>query len=409
MRSGSGGRRRRSAAIAAMITALLAGAHVASARGAVAHTVIEGETLSGIAAANGITHRVARLLERDRGRHLRDHRPDAAASRAPRSSGSRARRPPPRPRPRRPSPRARRRRPCPPTGRRRSTRRSAPPTWPRTRPPPGSRCARRGSRPTGSTSTRPASLSAYRTWEQQSYLYDLYLAGLGAPANPPGIVLARVRDRGRPREPRDAHGDRQPRPDLRLGQGPRPRRVVARGLRRRLSRRPGARAPGPLGVERRAAARPSGSSRSAASRHQADDLAADHRGAELGGQRADPLDHRRQRDRDRVVDVGRDLGAVAEVDRRSPARPPIPPPDSRSCGGDRDRATPTSSVSSSRLKAASGGRAVTSVAPAVGCGSAGPKSGAQLARAHPLARARRARRGERRRARRGSRAEASSP
>ena len=29
-------------------------------------------------------------------------------------------------------------------------------------------------------------LSAYRTWEQQSYLYDLYLAGLGAPANPPG-------------------------------------------------------------------------------------------------------------------------------------------------------------------------------------------------------------------------------
>ncbi len=30
------------------------------------------------------------------------------------------------------------------------------------------------------------SLSAYRTWEQQSYLYDLYLAGLGAPANPPG-------------------------------------------------------------------------------------------------------------------------------------------------------------------------------------------------------------------------------
>ena len=55
MRSGSGGRRRRSAAITAMITALLAGAHVASAQGAVAHTVIEGETLSGIAAANGIS------------------------------------------------------------------------------------------------------------------------------------------------------------------------------------------------------------------------------------------------------------------------------------------------------------------------------------------------------------------
>jgi LAS superfamily LD-carboxypeptidase LdcB len=29
-------------------------------------------------------------------------------------------------------------------------------------------------------------LSGYRTWEQQSYLYDQFLAGLGAPANPPG-------------------------------------------------------------------------------------------------------------------------------------------------------------------------------------------------------------------------------
>jgi LAS superfamily LD-carboxypeptidase LdcB len=29
-------------------------------------------------------------------------------------------------------------------------------------------------------------LSAYRTYEQQSYLYSLYLQGLGAPANPPG-------------------------------------------------------------------------------------------------------------------------------------------------------------------------------------------------------------------------------
>jgi murein DD-endopeptidase MepM/ murein hydrolase activator NlpD len=30
------------------------------------------------------------------------------------------------------------------------------------------------------------SLSAYRTWEQQNYLYSLYLQGLGAPANPAG-------------------------------------------------------------------------------------------------------------------------------------------------------------------------------------------------------------------------------
>ena len=29
-------------------------------------------------------------------------------------------------------------------------------------------------------------VSAFRTYEQQSYLYDLYLAGQGAPANPPG-------------------------------------------------------------------------------------------------------------------------------------------------------------------------------------------------------------------------------
>jgi LAS superfamily LD-carboxypeptidase LdcB len=29
-------------------------------------------------------------------------------------------------------------------------------------------------------------LSAYRTYAQQAYLYDLYLSGQGAPANPPG-------------------------------------------------------------------------------------------------------------------------------------------------------------------------------------------------------------------------------
>jgi LysM repeat protein len=29
-------------------------------------------------------------------------------------------------------------------------------------------------------------LSAYRTYEQQTYLYDLFLSGQGAPANPPG-------------------------------------------------------------------------------------------------------------------------------------------------------------------------------------------------------------------------------
>lgn len=29
-------------------------------------------------------------------------------------------------------------------------------------------------------------LSAFRTYDEQAYLYDLYLAGIGAPANPPG-------------------------------------------------------------------------------------------------------------------------------------------------------------------------------------------------------------------------------
>jgi LysM repeat protein len=29
-------------------------------------------------------------------------------------------------------------------------------------------------------------LSAYRTYDQQAYLYDLFLSGVGAPANPPG-------------------------------------------------------------------------------------------------------------------------------------------------------------------------------------------------------------------------------
>ncbi len=32
-------------------------------------------------------------------------------------------------------------------------------------------------------------LSGYRTYEQQAYLYDLYLSGQGAPANPPGTSV----------------------------------------------------------------------------------------------------------------------------------------------------------------------------------------------------------------------------
>ncbi len=53
---------------------------------------------------------------------------------------------------------------------------------------------------------------------------------------------------------------------------------------------------------------------------------------------------------------------------RTPGRPP---PDSRSDAAIR-LATSTSAVTRSTLNATSGGRAATSVAPAVGCGSRGP-------------------------------------
>ena len=48
--------------------------------------------------------------------------------------------------------------------------------------------------------------------------------------------------------------------------------------------------------------------------HEADDLAGDRRRAVLGGQPAHDRDHRRQRNRHRVVDVGRHLCPVAELD-----------------------------------------------------------------------------------------------
>ena len=60
-------------------------------------------------------------------------------------------------------------------------------------------------------------LSAYRTYEQQAQLYDLYLVGPGRAGEP-----ARARSthelgpRGRPGDPGDALGDRRDRPDVRL-------------------------------------------------------------------------------------------------------------------------------------------------------------------------------------------------
>ncbi len=225
---------------------------------------------------------------------------------------------------------------------------------------------------------------------------------------PAGHLAARVRHRGRPRQPGDAHGDRLPRARLWVGQGPRARRVVARGLRRRLSAfrgDPRLERPCPR-VEARAAAR-----RRAA-------RAAPPAGP---GRRprpppaATPCFAASSRTRSITTPSGTAAGSWTLVDTcaRSPrstprARTPgSPPPDSRSSAAIA-AATARSSVSSSMLKAASGGRAVTSVAPAVGCGAPGPKSGARS----PAASARRAprcRRGESRRARRAPERSRGSP
>ena len=79
--------------------------------------------------------------------------------------------------------------------------------------------------------------SAYRTADQQAELYDLFLSGQGAPADPPGSS-SHSRDRGRRRDARDALDHRRDRRPVRLGQGPRAGRVVARGLRRRVTAAP---------------------------------------------------------------------------------------------------------------------------------------------------------------------------
>ena len=74
-------------------------------------------------------------------------------------------------------------------------------------------------------------LSAFRSYDQQAYLYDLFLSGRGAPANPARDLHPRARDRRRPRRPHDALGDRPDRRRLRLGRQ-HPLGVVARRLPR---------------------------------------------------------------------------------------------------------------------------------------------------------------------------------
>ena len=75
-------------------------------------------------------------------------------------------------------------------------------------------------------------LSGYRSYAQQLYLYNLYLSGQGSLAARPGDLLPRVRLRTRPRRALHAHRGRPDRRQLRLGEDRGPGRVVAHQLRR---------------------------------------------------------------------------------------------------------------------------------------------------------------------------------
>lgn len=180
MRSGSGGKGRRRAAVVA-VSATLAGTIPATAGAAVAHTVIEGETLSGIAAANGISTESLAAWNGISSETLiiAGHTlqvPSAAEVGVPTTATA-------------------------------TTSTAAPGYAPATVPaswttaiysPLGAaylasnaaaawESLRQAGLATFGIDIYPAGpLSAYRTYEQQAYLYDLYVAGLGAPANPPG-------------------------------------------------------------------------------------------------------------------------------------------------------------------------------------------------------------------------------
>lgn len=181
MGTGSGGHRGRTAALAAALAALLAGAQPAIAQAAVAHTVIEGETLSGIAAANAISTESLAAFNGISAETLvitgtTVQVPSAAELGTTTTTTA-------------------------------TTTTAAPSVAPATVPaswtapiysPLGavylaSNAASAWSAMRDAALSQfgidiyPAgTLSGYRTWEQQSYLYNLYLAGVGAPANPPG-------------------------------------------------------------------------------------------------------------------------------------------------------------------------------------------------------------------------------
>lgn len=183
MGTGPGGNKGRLAALAAAAAGLLACAQPPAAGAAVAHTVIEGETLSGIAAANGISTESVAAFNGISAETLvitgtTIQVPSAAELGTPTATNTVA-----------------------------STTTTTPGVAPATAPatwtapiysPGGAtylasnaaaawNAMRDAALSQYGTDIYPAgTLSGYRTWAQQAYLYDLYLAGLGAPANPPG-------------------------------------------------------------------------------------------------------------------------------------------------------------------------------------------------------------------------------
>ncbi len=184
MRTGPGGRRTRKRTIATLACAsVVACAAPAASDAAVAHTVIEGETLSGIAAANGISTEslasfngisadtlivIGQTISVPSAAELGTTSTTTAAS----TTATAA-----------------------PTSAPASVQASwtvpvySPngPAYLASNAAAAWESLRQAGLSTYGIDIYPAgSLSAYRTYEQQSYLYNLYLAGAGAPANPPG-------------------------------------------------------------------------------------------------------------------------------------------------------------------------------------------------------------------------------
>lgn len=187
MGTGSGGHRGRAVALAAAAAGVLACAQPTVAGAAVAHTVIEGETLSGIAAANGITTESLAAFNGISAETLvitgtTIQVPSAVevgtTATTPTTTTTTA---------------------TTTTAVPTSVPATVPATWTTAIYSPNGAAYLASNAAAAWTAMREAALSqfgidiypagplsGYRTWEQQSYLYNLYLAGVGAPANPPG-------------------------------------------------------------------------------------------------------------------------------------------------------------------------------------------------------------------------------